>query len=90
MTAEAMTDDPDDDHVQPVTSGLPIYTGSNGQAYLACDTVTALLRAIAGACLGNVHHEESAEAFAAAVEQEADNLECRAIARTRHALRGPT
>lgn len=39
--------DPDDDPVRPVTSGLPLHTGRDGQAYLGCDTVAALLRAIA-------------------------------------------
>lgn len=75
-------DDPDDDHVVPVTSRLPIHTGSDGQAYLSCDTAAALLRAIAAACRGNVHNDDTAEAFAAAIDQEADNLDCRAIADT--------
>lgn len=77
-----MTDDPDDEHVTPVTSHLPIVTGRGGQAYLGCDAVTALLRAIAGACRGSVHDDETAAAFAAALDQEADNLDCRAIAHT--------
>ncbi|ARX81564.1 hypothetical protein SMD44_00962 [Streptomyces alboflavus] len=42
-----MTDDPDDGPVRPVTSGLPLHTGRDGQAYLGCDTVAGLLRAIA-------------------------------------------
>ena len=72
----------DDDPVQPATSGIPITTGSDGHAYIGADAAVALLRAIAEACRNNVHDTDDAANFAAAVDQEADNLTIRAIAHT--------
>lgn len=72
----------DDEPVRPATSGVPIVTGSDGQAYIGADAAVALLRAIAEACRNNVRHADDADDFAAAVDQEADNLTIRAIAHT--------
>ncbi|MEU3826487.1 hypothetical protein AB0F36_14380 [Streptomyces sp. NPDC029080] len=66
------------------TSRLPIVTANDGHAYLPACAVVALLRAIA-----DTHRDLAGEpgcdlhAGAAAIDQEADYLECRAIQHTR-------
>jgi hypothetical protein len=67
------------------TSRLPIATSTDGQAYLAADAVVALLRAIAESCriLADDPDSGGLRAAGAAIDMEADNLDCRAIARTR-------
>ncbi|MDR3080968.1 MAG: hypothetical protein LBV60_08570 [Streptomyces sp.] len=66
----------------PVTTGLPLVTGADGQPYLGCDAVVSLLRAIADTCDNSVHGAGDAGAFAAAIHREADALDARAIAHT--------
>ncbi|WP_109000807.1 hypothetical protein [Streptomyces rishiriensis] len=66
------------------TSRLPIATSTDGQAYLAADAVVELLRAIAASCRMLADDPDySLDAVAIAIEMEADNLDCRAIERTR-------
>lgn len=62
---------------------LPIVTASNGQPYLPCDAVLALLRAIAESCR-NLADDPDCDLYGAgaAVDIEADALEARAIAHT--------
>lgn len=68
---------------QPVSSHLPIVTGGDGQPYIGCDAVIALLRAIATAQRANADDPEiDAYVMAAAIDIEADALEVRAIAHT--------
>ncbi|MCX4543806.1 hypothetical protein [Streptomyces sp. NBC_01565] len=67
----------------PVSSCLPLVTGSDGQPYIGCDAAIALLRAIASASRANADDPEiDAHVVAAAIEAEADALEVRAIAHT--------
>jgi hypothetical protein len=68
--------------LQPTVTSIPIVTGTDGQPYMGCDAVVALLRAVAEACRGNVHDDADAGDFAAAVDIEADALAVRAIAHT--------
>lgn len=66
------------------TSRLPIATSTDGQAYLAADAVVELLRAIAESCRMLADDPDySLDAVAIAIDMEADNLDCRAIERTR-------
>lgn len=62
---------------------LPIVTASNGQPYLPCDAVLALLRAIAESCR-NLADDPDCDLHDArtAIDIEADALEARAIAHT--------
>ncbi|MEU1663579.1 hypothetical protein ABZ547_08185 [Streptomyces sparsogenes] len=77
-----MTED-DDPPVQPASTSLPIVTATDGQPYLGCDAVIAFLRAIAESCRTLAHDPDSSlDSAAAAIDYEADNLECRAIAHT--------
>ncbi|RRQ81526.1 hypothetical protein [Streptomyces griseofuscus] len=68
---------------EPVSSQLPIVTDTDGRAYIPACAVVALLRAIAA-----THRDLADEpgcdlrAGAAAIDAEADNLDCRAIERT--------
>ncbi|MDG9701698.1 hypothetical protein [Streptomyces sp. DH37] len=86
-----MTDDPDDEHVPSPAAGLPIVTADDGQPYLPAAAVIAYLRAVADSCrnladdpeCGPETAAEAFEATAGAIGQEADALECAAIARTR-------
>lgn len=67
----------------PVSSYLPLVTGSDGQPYIGCDAVIALLRAIASASRTNAEDLDiDVHVVAAAIEIEADALEVRAIAHT--------
>lgn len=62
---------------------LPVYSGSDGRAYLACDDVVALMRAIAATCRNLADDPDcDLHGAAAAVDIEADALACRAIAHT--------
>lgn len=66
------------------TDRLPIVTDSQGHAYLGADAVVALLRAIAESCRTLADQPDyGLDAVAVAIEMEADNLDCRAIMRTR-------
>lgn len=69
------------------TDRLPIVTDTHGHAYLGADAVVALLRAIAESCRILADDPDSGDlrAAAAAIDLEADNLDCRAIERTRKA-----
>lgn len=74
----------EDSPVQPVTNQMPIVIGSDGQPYIACDLVIALLRAIANSCRNLADDLDcSLEGAGAAVDVHADALEVRAIAHTR-------
>ncbi|MFJ4637587.1 hypothetical protein ACIP69_18425 [Streptomyces hygroscopicus] len=80
-----MTDE-DDTPVQPASTSLPIVTATDGQPYLGCDTVIVFLRAIAESCRNLAHEPEcDLDTAAAAIDVEADALECRAIAHTTRA-----
>lgn len=65
---------------------LPITTASNGQPYLPCDAVLALLRAIAESCRNLADDPDcDLHTAGAAIDIEADSLETRAIAHTMEA-----
>lgn len=66
------------------TDQLPIVTSTDGHAYLGADAVVALLRAIAESCRSLADDPDAGDlrAAAAAIDLEADNLDCRAIMRT--------
>lgn len=68
----------------PLTAGLPLVPGPDGQPYLDCASVVTLLRAIAETCEKSVEDADDAGAFAHAVHLEADALDARAIDRTLH------
>lgn len=73
----------DDAPVQPATTSLPIVTATDGQPYIGCDAVLALLRAIADSCRNLAPDPDcDLDSAAAAIDYEADALECRAIAHT--------
>jgi hypothetical protein len=73
----------DEEHVQPASSRLPIVTANDGHAYIGVDAVVALLRAIAESCRALADEPDCTLRSAAdAIDFEADNLDCRAIAHT--------
>lgn len=73
----------DDAPVQPATTSLPIVTSTDGQPYIGCDAILAFLRAIADSCRNLANEPDCGlESAAAAIDYEADALECRAIAHT--------
>ena len=76
-----MTDDAPLPHA---ADQLPIVTSTDGQAFIGVDAVVALLRAIAASC-DNLADDPDCDlrTAAVAIEREADNLDCRAIMRTR-------
>lgn len=77
-----MTDE-NDTPIQPASTSLPIVTATDGQPYLGCDAVIAFLRAIADSCRNLADNPEcDLDTAAAAIDYEADALECRAIAHT--------
>jgi len=69
---------------EPATSQLPIATSTDGQTFIGVDAVVALLRAIAESCriLADDPDSGGLRASGAAIDLEADNLDCRAIERT--------
>lgn len=73
----------DDAPVELASTSLPIVTATDGQPYIGCDAILALLRAIAESCRTLADNPECGlDSAAAAIDYEADNLECRAIAHT--------
>lgn len=63
---------------------LPIVTAGDGQPYLSCEAVLALLRAIAESCRNLADDPDcDLHTAGAAIDIEADTLELRAIAATR-------
>lgn len=72
------------ERVPSAAAGLPIVTAMDGQPYLPCDAVITYLRAVADAHR-NLADEPDCDLHtaAAALDQEADALECVAIAHTR-------
>ena len=65
------------------TDGIPILVGNDGQPYIGCDAVIALLRAIAEAQRINADEPDiDIHVMSAAIDIEADALEVRAIAHT--------
>lgn len=68
---------------QHAADRLPIVTASNGQPWLPCDAVLALLRAIAESCRNLADDPDcDLHSAGAAIDIEADSLEARAIAHT--------
>lgn len=62
---------------------LPMVTASNGQPFMPCDAVLALLRAIAESCRNLADDPDcDLHGAGAAIDVEADTLESRAIAHT--------
>lgn len=62
---------------------IPVYSGSDGRAYLACDDTVAIIRAIAESCRSLADDPDcDLHSAAAAIDTEADALACRAIERT--------
>lgn len=62
---------------------MPIVTGSNGQPFMPCDAVLALLRAIAESCRNLADDPDcDLHTAGAAIDVEADALESRSIAHT--------
>ena len=62
---------------------IPIVTASNGQPFMPCDAVLALLRAIAESCRNLADDPDcTLEGAGAAIDIEADALEARAIGHT--------
>lgn len=62
---------------------MPIVTAGNGQPFMPCDAVLALLRAIAESCRDLADDPDCTLTGAgAAIDIEADALEARAIAHT--------
>ncbi|MFJ9740855.1 hypothetical protein [Streptomyces sp. NPDC101166] len=72
------------------TDRLPLVTATDGHAYLGADAVVALLRAIAESCRNLADEPEcDLRTAAAAIDMEADNLDCRAIMRTSNPPKEP-
>lgn len=66
------------------TSRLPIVTATDGHPYIGADAVVALLRAIAESCRTLADDPDcDLRTAAAAIDLEADNLDCRAISMTK-------
>ena len=66
------------------TDQLPIVTDTAGHTYIGADAVVVLLRAIAESCRNLADDPDcDLRSAAAAIDLEADNLDCRAIERTR-------
>lgn len=64
-------------------NSLPIVTASNGQPFMPCDAVLALIRAIAESCRNLADDPDcDLHTAGAAIDTEADALEARAIAAT--------
>lgn len=64
------------------TSRIPIAT-ADGRPYIPADAVVALLRAIAESCRNLADDPDcDLRTAAAAIDLEADNLDCRAIGLT--------
>ena len=62
---------------------IPIVTASNGQPFMPCDAVLALLRAIADSCRTLADDPDcDLHTAGAAIDIEADALEARAIGHT--------
>jgi hypothetical protein len=62
---------------------IPIVTASNGQPFMPCDAVLALLRAIAESCRNLADDPDcTLHGAGAAIDIEADALETRAIGHT--------
>lgn len=63
---------------------IPILSGSDGQAYIPAAAVIQLLRAISASCDNLADDPDcTLRGAAAAINIEADTIECRAILRTR-------
>jgi hypothetical protein len=66
------------------SSRIPIVTATDGRAYIPADAVIALLRAIAESCRNLANDPEcNLQGAGAAIDLEADALDCRAIIHTR-------
>lgn len=69
------------DEPQPISTRLPLAMGTDGQPYLGCDAVIALLRSISTVCR-TLPDEVSPDLLANVLDLEADALDCRAIQHT--------
>jgi hypothetical protein len=66
------------------SSRIPIVTATDGRAYIPADAVADLLRAIAASCRDLAADPDcTLDGAAAAIDLEADALDCRAIMQTR-------
>ena len=73
----------DEQDPQPVVTSLPIVVGNDGQPYIGCDAVLALLRAIASSSRNLADDPDcDLRTLAATMDLEANALEVRAIAHT--------
>ncbi|WP_329114517.1 hypothetical protein [Streptomyces sp. NBC_01353] len=74
----------DDEPTEAVGNKIPLLAGTDGQVYIPADVVIQLLRAIANSCR-NLHDDPDCDLLgaAAAIDLEADAIECRAIMQTR-------
>ncbi|MFC8009122.1 hypothetical protein [Streptomyces cinereoruber] len=73
-----------DEPVQHAGDQIPMLTGSDGQAYIPATAVIQLLRAISASCTNLADDPDcDLHGAAAAVDIEADAIECRAIRQTR-------
>ncbi|GAA2929588.1 hypothetical protein [Streptomyces enissocaesilis] len=71
------------EHIPPASNQLPIVTGTDGQAYIPADAVAAFLRAVAESCRNLADDPDcNLRTAGAAIDLEADALDCRAILRT--------
>jgi hypothetical protein len=74
----------DDQPIEHVGNQIPLLTGTDGQVYIPADVVVALLRGIASSCTNLADDPEcTLRGAAAAIDLEADAIECRAIIQTR-------
>jgi hypothetical protein len=74
----------DDEAAEHATSSIPIVTATDGNAYIGVDAAVALLRAIAASCRNLADDPDcDLHGAAAAIDIEADNLDCLGIQHTK-------
>lgn len=79
-----MSDDDDDEYVPPASRDLNVVTANDGTAYIPAHEVVRLLRAIADSCRTLAGDPDcDLRSAAAAIDFEADNVDCMAIANTK-------
>ncbi|RSS59821.1 hypothetical protein [Streptomyces sp. WAC01280] len=73
-----------DKPAERIGNKIPIRTDRNGRAWIKASAVTHLLRAIASGCRDFADNPDyDLRSAAAAIDIEADAIECRAIMQTR-------
>lgn len=71
------------EHIPPASSRIPIVTSTDGQAYIPADAVVLFLRVVAESCRNLADDPDcDLHTAGAAIDFEADALDCRAILRT--------